>query len=54
MISMHDTGELSELDAKLTLSYHVDLIDKKEGAIEKGSNLYLYKISEKYAIPNHP
>jgi hypothetical protein len=54
MISMHDSGELSELDAKLTTSYHVDLIDKKEGAIEKGSNLYLYKISEKYATPYQP
>jgi hypothetical protein len=54
MLSMHDTGELSELDAQLATSYHVDLIDKKEGAIEKGSNLYLYKISEKYGVPDQP
>jgi len=54
MISMHDSAELSELDAKLASSFHVALIDKKEGAIEKGSNLYLYKISEKYAAPDQP
>jgi hypothetical protein len=54
MISMHYPAELSELDSQLTLSFHVDLIDKKEGAIEQGSNLYLYKISEKYAIPDQP
>jgi hypothetical protein len=54
MISQSDLGGLSELDAKLPLSFDVDLIDKKEGAIEKGSNLYLYKISEKYAAPDQP
>lgn len=54
MVSMHGPGELSELDAQLMPSFDVGLIEKKEGAIEKGSNLYLYKISEKYAIPNHP
>jgi hypothetical protein len=47
MISMHNPGELSELDAELASSFHVGLIDKKEGAIEKGCNLYLYRISEK-------
>ena len=54
MISMHNPGELSELDAELASCFHVDLIDKKEGAIEKGCNLYLYKISEKYGAPDQP
>jgi len=54
MISMHDPGELSELDAQLVPSFQVDVIDKKEEAIERGSNLYLYKISEKYAAPDQP
>ncbi len=54
LISMHDSGELSELDAQLATSFHLALIDKKEEAIERGSNLYLYKISEKYAAPDQP
>jgi hypothetical protein len=45
MISIHSTLELFQLDSQLSRSFSVKLIDKREGAIEKGSNLYLYQIS---------
>lgn len=45
MISIGSPQILSQTDAQLFKSFHVALIDKREGAIEKGSNLYLYKIS---------
>src|SRR6266542_4492921 len=45
MISIHSQKELFQLDPQLAKSFKVTLIDKREGAIEKGSNLYLYKIN---------
>ena len=45
MISTQSPKLLSELDSKLFSSFHVKLMYKIEGAIEKGSNLYLYQIS---------
>ncbi len=45
MISIHSPLELFQLDSQLSKFFHVKLIDKREGAIEKGSNLYLYQIS---------
>jgi hypothetical protein len=54
MVSMGKPALLSELDAKLQTAFRVEVIDKREGAIEKGSNLYLYKITEKYDDPDHP
>jgi hypothetical protein len=45
MISLHSPLELFQLDSQLSRSFSVKLIDKREGAIEKGSNLYLYQIS---------
>lgn len=44
MISIQSPKKIFELDTQLFKSYQVKLIDKKEGAIEKGSNLYLYEI----------
>jgi len=45
MISIHSQKELFQLGPQLAKSFKVALIDKREGAIEKGSNLYLYKIN---------
>jgi hypothetical protein len=45
MISMGSPQMLGEVDPQLPASFHLILIDKREGAIEKGSNLYLYQIS---------
>jgi hypothetical protein len=45
LISIISPKDLSIVDKKLFTSFHVTLIDKREGAIDKGSNLYLYKIN---------
>ena len=45
MVSMSTPELLAGLDGHLFSTYHVELVDKREGAIEKGSNLYLYKIT---------
>ena len=45
VISILSPKALSGEDAKLFSSFHVQLTDKIDGAIEKGSNLYLYQIS---------
>ena len=47
MISIQRPGKLSQLDGKLPELFNVILIDKIEGAIEKGSDLYLYEITPK-------
>jgi hypothetical protein len=44
MISIQSPKKIPEFDPQFFKSYHVKLIDKKEGAIESGSNLYLYQI----------
>ena len=44
MISLHSLQNIAELDAQLLKSFNVTLVDKKDGAIEKGGNLYLYEI----------
>ncbi|HEV2483836.1 MAG TPA: hypothetical protein VGS79_29425 [Puia sp.] len=49
MVSMHNPQMLTGIDPNLFSAYHVELFDEREGAIEKGSNLYLYKISATYA-----
>jgi hypothetical protein len=45
MISLAPPEMLYGADSLLAASYHIELVDKREGAIEKGSNLYLYRIS---------
>jgi hypothetical protein len=54
MVSLSKPELLSAIDGKLMSTYQVELLDKRDGAIEKGSNLYLYKITPNYAILNHP
>jgi hypothetical protein len=44
MISTRSLQQLKEVDSLLSTAFQINLIDKKEGAIEKGSNLYLYEI----------
>jgi hypothetical protein len=44
MVSTSDSGVLYKIDPKLFMAYKVEVIDQYEGAIEKWSNLYLYRI----------
>ena len=46
MISTGTLQNLNRVDSLFLRSYHVELVDKKAGAIEKGSNLYLYLIKD--------
>ncbi|HEX9511842.1 MAG TPA: glycosyltransferase family 2 protein [Puia sp.] len=43
-ISLSSPQLLTKTDPLLGVRYHLTLMDKKEGAIEKGSNLYLYRV----------
>lgn len=45
MLSTNTIQELFKTDSKLFSSFHVQLVDKVDGAIEKWSSLYLYQIS---------
>jgi hypothetical protein len=45
MISTGAPPILFRVDSQLFKSYQVKLVDKREGAIEKGGNLYLYQIT---------
>jgi hypothetical protein len=45
MISIGSPTTLFKVDSLLFKSYNVRLIDKREGAIEKGGDLYLYEIN---------
>lgn len=47
MISTSDSSVLYKVDPKLFTTYNVEVIQRCEGAIEKWSNLYLYRISLK-------
>jgi hypothetical protein len=47
MMSVHPLEKLSQLDKQLSILFRIELIDRKEGAIEKGGNLYLYEINSK-------
>jgi len=46
MISLGSPQTLPRADPQMEKTFHVHLVDKLEGAIEKGSNLYLYRITE--------
>lgn len=45
LISSHSLERLRRMDGELLLSYSVEMITGRDGAIERGSNLYLYKIA---------
>jgi hypothetical protein len=45
MVTQATLPQLQRTDSLLSTAYCVTLIDKREGAIEKGSNIYLYRIS---------
>jgi hypothetical protein len=45
MLSTGSPAVLVKVDSMLFESYRVNLVDKREGAIEKGGNLYLYEIN---------
>ena len=44
MVSIQSPKKIPEFDSQFFKSYQVKLIDKKEGAIDKVSNLYLYQV----------
>jgi hypothetical protein len=44
MISTHSPATIDKIDPQLQRQYNVELIDKREGAIEKAGNIYLYHI----------
>jgi hypothetical protein len=54
MISEGPPEALQKTDPQLFITFQVSLVDKIEGAIEKGSNLYLYKISQLSSRPLPP
>jgi hypothetical protein len=45
LVSTYTPKIISRLDQQLEKSFLLELVDKREGAIEKWSNLYLYKLS---------
>jgi len=47
MISIYPLERLFQSDKQFPILFNIVLIDKKEDAIEKGSNLYLYEINSK-------
>jgi len=50
MISMGSPPMLAETDVQLPKEFHLSLLDSRQGAIETGGDLYLYKITRK----DHP
>jgi hypothetical protein len=47
MISCGSPAVIGKVDPQLDKEFKTELVDRVEGAIEKGGNLYLYKISSK-------
>ncbi len=45
MISTGSLENLLKVDAQLADSFRIREVDRRDGAIEKGGNLYLYEIS---------
>ena len=45
LVSTRSPESLNRADSKIFTTFKVRLVDKREGAIEKGSDLYLYEIS---------
>lgn len=45
MVSTGSPDDLYKVDARFSKTFRVELVDKIEGAIEKGGNLYLYRVS---------
>ena len=45
LVSQGSPQQLFTLDTLLPRSFHISVVDKRDGAIEKGGNLYLYRIS---------
>lgn len=45
LVSTYSTHTIFELDPQLKNSFHLHMIDKREGAIDKWGNLYLYEIT---------
>ena len=45
IITLGSPKALDRADTGFSSTFHLQLIDSREGAIEKGSDLYLYKIT---------
>ena len=50
MISTGSPDVLKRVDKRLFETFRVELIDKREGAIEKGGNIYLYAVRTRWPI----
>ncbi len=46
LVTLGSPQVLDKVDTAFSRSFHLHLIDSREGAIEKGSDLYLYKITK--------
>ena len=47
MITIQSLQNITKIDSLLLKSYKINLVDEYTGAIEKGSNLYLYEVRKK-------
>lgn len=47
LITIHSLQNIKKIDSLLLTNYKTTLVDEYTGAIEKGSNLYLYEVSKK-------
>jgi hypothetical protein len=47
MITIQSLQNIAKIDSLLLTNYKINLVDEYTGAIEKGSNLYLYEVSKK-------
>jgi hypothetical protein len=45
MISIQSPEKILRLDSLIKLNFQMELIERRDDAIERGSNLYLYKIT---------
>jgi hypothetical protein len=46
LLTLGSPKVLDKVDVTFSRTFHLQLIDSREGAIEKGSDLYLYKITQ--------
>jgi hypothetical protein len=47
LITTQSLQNLAKIDSLLITNYKIKLVDEYTGAIEKGSNLYLYEVGKK-------
>jgi hypothetical protein len=50
MVTLGSPGQLNKVDPTFTDSFQLQLVDSLTGAIEKGSDLYLYKVTDNTSL----